>query len=78
LVSHTKTGSIASDRTVSSQESTSIAMTVETMITTLDRIDDAVSVTTVCTPPTSFARRDWISPVRVAVKNRSGIFCRWA
>ena len=38
--------------------------------TTLDRTDDAVSVTTVCTPPTSLARRDWISPVRVDVKNR--------
>ena len=42
---------------------------------TLDVIEDAVSVTTACTPPTSFASRDWISPVRVAVKNRSGI--RW-
>jgi hypothetical protein len=43
---------------------------------TLEVIDAAVSVTTDCTPPTSFARRDWISPVRVAVKNRNGICCR--
>ena len=35
----------------------------------------AVSVTTDWTPPTSFASRLWISPVRVSVKNRSGI--RW-
>ncbi len=33
----------------------------------------AVSVTTAWTPPTSFARRLWISPVRVSVKKRSGI-----
>ena len=33
----------------------------------------AVSVTTAWTPPTSLASRLWISPVRVSVKNRSGI-----
>ena len=38
----------------------------------------AVSVTTVWTPPTSFASRLWISPVRVSVKKRSGILWRWA
>ena len=38
----------------------------------------AVSVTTAWTPPTSFARRLWISPVRVSVKKRSGIRWRWA
>jgi hypothetical protein len=37
---------------------------------------DAVSVTTCCTPPTSFASRLWISPVRVSVKKRSGSRCR--
>ena len=52
-------------------------MTVETATATFDVIDAAVSVTTDCTPPTSLARRLWISPVRVAVKNRSGIRCRW-
>ena len=40
--------------------------------------EEAVSVTTACTPPTSFARRLWISPVRVSVKKRSGIDWRWA
>ena len=44
-----------------------------TTVTTLERIDDAVLVTTVCTPPTSLASRDWISPVRVPVKNDNGI-----
>ena len=38
----------------------------------------AVSVTTAWTPPTSFASRLWISPVRVSVKNRSGMLWRWA
>ncbi len=38
----------------------------------------AVSVTTAWTPPTSFASRLWISPVRVSVKKRSGIDWRWA
>ena len=38
--------------------------------------DDAVFVTTFCTPPTSFWSRDWSSPVRVPVKKRSDIACR--
>ncbi len=63
---------------MSCQLSSSIAMIVLTVIATLDVIDAAVSVTTDCTPPTSFARRLWISPVRVAVKNRSGRRWRWA
>ena len=37
-----------------------------------------VSVTTACRPPTSFASRLWISPVRVAVKKRNDNDCRWA
>ena len=37
----------------------------------------AVSVTTRWMPPTSFASRLWISPVRVSVKKRSGIRWRW-
>ncbi len=52
-----------------------MAMMVLTTITLFERTLDAVSVTTVCTPPMSFESRDWISPVRVAVKKRSGI--RW-
>ena len=41
-------------------------------------IELAVSVTTDWTPPTSLARRLWISPVRVSVKKRSGMLWRWA
>ncbi len=37
-------------------------------VTALDRIEEAVWVTTVSTPPTSLPSRDWMSPVRVPVK----------
>ena len=43
---------------MSCHERIAIATTVLTTITMFARIDDAVSVTTVWTPPTSFAMRD--------------------
>ncbi len=64
-----------SDISVSSHEMIVIATTVLSTITTFERTLEAVSVTTSCTPPMSFESRDWISPVRVEVKKRSGI--RW-
>ncbi len=67
-----------SESSVSCQLSSSIAMTVLATIATFAVIEDAVSVTTDWMPPTSLARRLWISPVRVAVKNRSGRRCRCA
>jgi hypothetical protein len=73
-----KNGVIPSDRIVSCQLRRSIAITVLTVTARLDVIDAAVSVTTDWTPPTSFASRLWISPVRVAVKKRSGSDWRWA
>ena len=76
-VSHMKNGTMKRDRTVSCHDRRSMAITVLVITTPFDRMDEAVSVTTVCSPPTSFARRDWISPVRVAVKNRSGMNWRW-
>jgi hypothetical protein len=74
-VSQKKNGRIPSDSSVSCHDSSSMATTVLMTMTTFDRTPEAVSVTTDCTPPTSFDRRDWISPVRVEVKNRSAI--RW-
>ena len=53
-----------------------IAMTVLTTVDTLETTLVAVSVTTPCTPPTSFERRDWISPVRVEVKKRIDMLCK--
>ncbi len=77
-VRYMKNGSRPSDRTVSRQSINHIAMIVLIAIARLDVTELAVSVTTAWTPPTSFARRLWISPVRVSVKNRSGIDWRCA
>jgi hypothetical protein len=51
---------------------TTVLRAVEMFETTLV----AVSVTTLCTPPTSFESRLWISPVRVPVKKRSDMLCK--
>ena len=75
-VSQRKNGSMNNDSTVSCHERSSIATSVLAITTTFERMLDTVSVNTACTPPTSFAIRDWISPVRVVVKNRSGMNCR--
>ena len=73
-----KNGSRPSDRIVSRQSISHIAMTVLIAMAKLDVTELAVSVTTDWTPPTSLASRLWISPVRVSVKNRSGIAWRCA
>ncbi len=75
-VRYRKNGVSPSDRTVSRQSIRSIATTVLSATATLAVTELAVSVTTDCTPPTSLASRLWISPVRVSVKNRSGMRCR--
>ena len=77
-VRYRKNGSMPSDSRVSCQLRRNIATIVETATATLDVIEAAVSVTTAWTPPTSLDSRDWISPVRFDVKNRSGIRWRWA
>ena len=50
---------------------------VASTVVTFETIEVAVLVTTLCTPPMSFEMRDWISPVRVRVKNASDRRCRW-
>ena len=70
-----KNGSMPSDSAVSRQSMITIAITVLIATARLAVTDDAVSVTTLWTPPTSLARRLWISPVLVSVKKRSGM--RW-
>jgi hypothetical protein len=74
-VRYMKNGSRPSDRNVRRQSMSNIATIVLAAIAKLLVTELAVSVTTDWTPPMSFARRLWISPVRVSVKNRSGI--RW-
>ena len=59
------------DTTVSSHERISMATRVLMNMTVLDSTLDSVLVTTFCTPPTSLAMRDCISPVRVPVKKPS-------
>ena len=76
-VRYMKNGRIPSERSVRRQSMRNIAMTVLTAMAMLLVTELAVSVTTDCTPPMSFAMRLWISPVRVSVKNRSGMFWRW-
>ena len=63
---------------VSRQSSRSIATSAEITVTTLPRMLVTVLVSTPETPPTSFCRRDWMTPVFVRVKKPSSIACRWS
>jgi len=75
-VRYMKNGRTPRLRIVSRQSMMNIAIIVLRAMAMFEVREAAVSVTTDCTPPTSFARRLWISPVFVSVKNRSGIFWR--
>ena len=57
-LNNTNTGVAASEIAVNSGESTNIATTEDTRVTTLLTTDDAVEVIVVCTPPTSLASLD--------------------
>ena len=70
-VSSTNTGSSANATSDSCQFRNSIATAVAMTVVTFETIEVAVDVTTLCTPPMSFAMRDCTSPVRVRVKNAS-------
>ncbi len=76
-VSQTKKGSRTREKSASRQSSRTIATTVATTVVTFETMEVAVLVTTFCTPPMSFAMRDWTSPVRVRVKKASERRCRW-
>ncbi len=67
----TNSGTRASPNTARRQSRRNIATTAARTVVTLETIEVAVEVTTVCTPPMSFAMRDCTSPVRVRVKNAS-------
>ncbi len=71
LVSQKNAGTVKTATMVSCQLRMIIATMVETKMTTLARMLEAVVLTTVWTPPTSLASRDWISPVLVPVKKAS-------
>ena len=76
LVSQKNAGTVMTATMVSCQLRMIIATMVETKMTTLARMLEAVVVTTVWTPPTSLASRDWISPVLVPVKKASNSVSR--
>ena len=78
LVSQKNAGTVMTATMVSCQLMMIMATMLETKVTTLARIVEAVVVTTVWTPPTSLASRDWISPVLVFVKKESGSVSRCA
>ena len=75
-VIQTKKGSRPSAAAASRQSSRNIATAAASTVVTFETIEVAVLVTTLCTPPMSFAMRDWISPVRVLVKNARERRCR--
>ena len=74
-VMRTKIGRSANAATARRQSSRIIAAAVATTVVTFETIEVAVVVTTLWTPPMSFAIRDCTSPVRVRVKNASD--SRW-
>ena len=69
-------GTNTSENSARRQSSRHMATSDATTVVTLDAIVVAVVVTTLSSPPMSLAIRDWISPVRVRVKNASDIRCR--
>jgi hypothetical protein len=62
---------------VSCQFSRIMATTAAMSVTVLPRIDEIVFVSTLATPPTSFCRRDWMTPVLFLVKKLSSMASRW-
>ena len=61
---------------VSRQSMSTIATRAEMTVTVLPRMLVTVFVSTPETPPTSFCRRDWMTPVLVRVKKPSSMACR--
>ena len=70
-VMRTKIGSSPNAAAARRQSRRIIAAAVATTVVTLETIEVAVVVTTLWTPPMSFAIRDCTSPVRVRVKKAS-------
>ena len=71
-------GTVATATRVSCHDRYTIAPRVLARMAMLAMVSLRVVVTTCWMPPTSFDTRDWISPVRVLVKNRSDMPCRCA
>ena len=76
-VSSTAGGITSSEISDSCQDSATMAATVATAVVRFVAMLVAVEVTTACMPPMSLVMRDWISPLRVRVKNPTDWRCRW-
>jgi hypothetical protein len=63
---------------VTCQDSTIIAPSTMTRLTTLDTTDDSVLVRARCAPMTSLLSRDTSAPVWARMKNATGIRCTWS
>ena len=72
----TRNGIMTTAMIVSRQSMMIIATSDAMTVTTLPRMLVKVFVRTPETPPTSFCRRDWMTPVFVRVKKPSSIACR--
>ena len=71
-------GSTASDATVICHEMLSITASVNVSVTMFDTTPDSVSENARCAPITSLPSRLTSAPVRVRVKNATGIRCTWS
>ncbi len=71
-------GSTTSPRMVSRQSSATMKESVAATVTRLVTMSTSVELTAVCAPRTSLFMRLMSSPVRLFVKNRRDMRCRWA
>ncbi len=74
----TNTGNSSSVRSVTGPEITSITPSVSASVTRLLTTPESVSLNARCAPSTSLFRRLTSAPVRVRVKNATGIRCTWS
>ena len=71
-------GVSSSDSRVICQEMPIITASVNVSVTTLETTPDSVSEKARCAPITSLPNRLTSAPVRVRVKNATGILCTWS
>jgi hypothetical protein len=74
----TNSGINTNDSRVICQEIDNITASVRVNVTTFDTTPDSVSENARCAPITSLPRRLTNAPVRVRVKNATGIRCTWS
>ena len=71
-------GSNSSDKPVTCHEMVTMTPTVSASDTTLDTTPDRVPAKARWAPITSVLSRETSAPVRVRVKNASGMVCTWS